>query len=149
MGYHELCYGVVYTSSVVIWASSSGVVALSRATGALVANWDSFVGANRLWMDEARCVINLPEQTFDLVTKRGGSFFADCHRANEQLLIYFNGVEFILLSSSYATGVPTQLSRIPYDPTTHKLPSTKPGVVKALITTPDKIEISMEGMVYL
>lgn len=149
MGYHELCYGVVYTSNAVIWASSSGIVALSRATGALVANWDSFVGANRLWMDEARCIINTPEQTFELATKRGGAFFADCHRANEQLLVYFNGVEFILLSSPFATGIPIQLNRIPYDPSSHKIGSTNPSIIKAKVTTTDKIEISLDGMVYL
>lgn len=149
MGYHELCYGVVYTPSAVIWASSSGIVALSRANGAVVANWDSFVGANRLWVDEARCIINAPEQTFELTTKRGGAFFADCHRVNEQLLVYFNGVEFILLSSLAATGIPTLLCRIPYDPAVHKTPGTKPGVVKASVTTADKIEISLDGVVYL
>lgn len=149
MGYHELCFGVAYTSSVVLWASSSGIVALSRDSGALVANFDSHVGTHRLWMDQARCIITVPEQNFELNTKRGGVFFADCHREADQLLVYFNGVEFIILSAPHASGMPSKLTRFPYDPSTHKNLSSKPGIIMVKFTTNDKIEILVDGVVYL
>lgn len=149
MGYHELCFGVAYTSSAIIWASSSGIVALSRTNGSIVANWDSFVGANRLWVDEAKCTITSGSDSFELNTKRGGAFFSDCHREKDQMLAYFNGVELIILIAPLSTGVPTLSQRIPFDASIHKVPNTKPGTIKATITTNDKTQITINGVVFL
>jgi len=149
MGYHELCFGVAYTSSAVLWASSSGIVALSRTNGSLLQNWDSFVGANRLWVDEAKCTITSGADSFELTTKRGGAFFADCHREKDQMLVYFNGVELVVLTALLNTGIPTLSQRIPFDSAIHKVPNTKPGTVKATITTSDKTQITINGIVFL
>lgn len=151
LGYHELCFGVAYTSSAIIWASSSGIVALSRTNGGIVANWDSFVGANRLWVDEAKCSITSGPDMYELTTKRGGAFFSDCHREKDQMLVYFNGVELIILLAPLSTGVPVLSQRIPFDTTIHKVPNTKPGTVKVVISAndKDKTQVTINGVVFL
>jgi hypothetical protein len=148
-GYHELCFGVVYTPLAVVWASSSGIVSLDRVTGKVLQSWDSFVGANRFWVDVGAANIVIGDSQYSLPTKRGGSFIADCHRETEQLLVYFNCVELIVLSSAAHIGVPSLLQRIPYDPSQHKLTKLKPSQVKAVIVTKDKVEVTIEGTVYL
>jgi hypothetical protein len=149
LGYHELCFGVVYTSQAVIWASSSGIVVLSRQNGTVLQNLDTFVGTNRLWVDEAKCAIVVDNDNFELNTKRGGVFIADCHREAEQLLVYFNGVETIILSSPHDTGIPALVQRIPYDPLIHKLPSNNPSKVKVVINTANQVQITLNGIVFL
>lgn len=149
LGYHELCYGVVYTPQAVIWASSSGVVALARQNGTVLQYWDAVLGANRLWVDEAKCSIAIENDIFEMPTKRGGAFIADCHRETEQLLIYFNGVELIFISSAKPSGTLSLVQRIPYDPSTHKVPNTGPSKVKVVVNAASKIQVTILGTVFL
>lgn len=149
-GYHELCFGVVYTPLAVVWASSSGVVALDRSNGQLLQNWDSFVsGANRFWVDAGTATIDVGDAQFTLPTKRGGSFFSDCHRSLDQLLVYFNCVELIIFSAPGDIGLPSLVQRIAYDQSQHRITTTKPGSVKAVIKAKDKIDVTIEGQVFL
>lgn len=149
-GYHELCFGVVYTPLAVLWASSSGIVALDRLTGKLLQNWDSFIsGSNRFWVDIGMVNIDVGDAQYSQVTKRGGSFFADCHRTSEQLLVYFNCVELLVLSAPADSGIPSLVQRVTYDQAQHRITTTKPGAVKAVLKTKAKVDVTIEGSVFL